>query len=535
VLLNVDTGESWRPPVPGYPECSFSQPHGKYLMVSDYSSAYTIWDVSTQKEFTRGEAPQELQRSRFGPKAGSVISSEFRTEGRQKVATGYHLQWNLFDEQQQTEIDLPPNTPNLRFGPQGGRYATYNDRDFREVVICDYATRKEIWRVEFDPDRYFNPGPDNFRFSPDESLLVIPQPAGDLKLYHIDTREIVKFRGHEIQARGIAFRPDGGEMVSGGDSLKFWNPFTPPAAYTFRAHTGGVSVEFSPDGETLATRGSDEVIKLWNVPSFGLKRTINWDVDGTPKFLVFSLDGDTLAVASPSDVRLWNLGDGRPPEGFESQYQPIESLQFFRDANHLLIGDRQGASLMLGDGTLKQRVDFQHKGLVYEACPSPDGNWIAMGGLRGILQRTNLQTGKSKAIGQHAISIIGIAFSRDSSLVACCGWDNKVTIYDVESGEQTAVLRGHTRQVSGCAFMPDGTRIVSIGRDRTLRIWHVESQRTLLTLRSDTDDSFASFAIHPNGNMIVAGTSDGRVRVWERNRPSRGVVTERRLINQATR
>lgn len=48
--------------------------------------------------------------------------------------------------------------------------------------------------------------------------------------------------------------------------------------------------------------------------------------------------------------------------------------------------------------------------------------------------------------------------------------DNTARIWDVTTGGQLAVLRGHEGAVFSAAFSPDGTRIVT-GHNTTIRIW----------------------------------------------------------------
>jgi WD40 repeat protein len=66
--------------------------------------------------------------------------------------------------------------------------------------------------------------------------------------------------------------------------------------------------------------------------------------------------------------------------------------------------------------------------------------------------------------------LIGVAFSPDGRLLASCGSDNTVRLWDPATGTQQRILTGHTGSVHGVAFSPDGRLLASCG-DKTVRLW----------------------------------------------------------------
>ena len=78
---------------------------------------------------------------------------------------------------------------------------------------------------------------------------------------------------------------------------------------TLTADDDGVrSVAFSPDGTTVASGGLGHAVKLWDVQTGSLKRTL--EETGPP--VVFSPDGKTLATVDgfKNTIRLWNAQTG---------------------------------------------------------------------------------------------------------------------------------------------------------------------------------------------------------------------------------
>ena len=51
--------------------------------------------------------------------------------------------------------------------------------------------------------------------------------------------------------------------------------------------------------------------------------------------------------------------------------------------------------------------------------------------------------------------------------------EHAVRIFALETGEETAVLHGHTKGVISLLFSSDGKRLYSGGYDHTVRVWDV--------------------------------------------------------------
>jgi WD40 repeat protein len=53
-------------------------------------------------------------------------------------------------------------------------------------------------------------------------------------------------------------------------------------------------------------------------------------------------------------------------------------------------------------------------------------------------------------------------------------------VWDIQTGQETLTLKGHTRPVFHVAFSPDGTRLASSSGDETVRVWDARAAREAL-------------------------------------------------------
>ena len=74
-------------------------------------------------------------------------------------------------------------------------------------------------------------------------------------------------------------------------------------------------------------------------------------------------------------------------------------------------------------------------------------------------------------------------------------------------------LNGHTDKVNSVAISPDGQILVSGSADKTIKVWNLQSGELIRTLREHSDE-VNSISISVDGQNIVSGSGDTTIRVW---------------------
>ncbi len=89
-------------------------------------------------------------------------------------------------------------------------------------------------------------------------------------------------------------------------------------------------------------------------------------------------------------------------------------------------------------------------------------------------------------------------------------WDHTLRLWDLESGQPSAVLEGHTREVRGALLLPDG-RALSWSADNTLRLWDLA--RAICQASFSAEATITVCIYDPALDRILSGDSNGRIHL----------------------
>ncbi|MDY6803482.1 MAG: hypothetical protein SXA11_06700 [Cyanobacteriota bacterium] len=155
-----------------------------------------------------------------------------------------------------------------------------------------------------------------------------------------------------------------------------------------------------------------------------------------------------------------------------------------------------------------------HEGRVYTVSFSPDGKLIATASYDNTVKLWSREGKLLQTLRGHEKPVRGVSFSPDGKLIASASYDNTVKLWSRE-GKLLQTLRGHEGSVWGVSFSPDGELIASASEDETIKLWSREGKE-LRTLRGH-EDWILSVSFSPNGRLIASTSSDNTVKLWSRD------------------
>jgi RNA polymerase sigma factor (sigma-70 family) len=359
--------------------------------------------------------------------------------------------------------------------------------------------------------------------------VTLAVSAGGVLARQIAPREEVELRPH-MDERGAGSQtpvrpePESKETarVDGlGDPL-------PPGALarmgtTRLRHAQQVTqVLFAPDGKTVASGGMDDTVRLWDVATGKLVRSLKHPVkDVRP--LSFSRDGKTLLSAAKRQLWLWDTTKGELLCEQQTKREPnqkVVSLGVSSDARTAASGET-GAVIRLWDiaSGNQLRVLQGRNRQIRLLSFSPDNKTLASlsgGDSDAFVQFWDVHSGKLLQQLEHPQLRRKISLSSDGKTMASGGMDGSVCLWDVAAGKLLRPLGGHQSETVSLSFSPDGKLLASGSRDQTIRLWEVTTGKELHKLKGSLGSSFTfSLSFSPDSKVLAVGSSDAAVRLWD--------------------
>jgi WD40 repeat protein len=356
----------------------------------------------------------------------------------------------------------------------------------------------------------------------DFSRLVVRQAyLQDMTLHGVNFREADLSQSVFAETLGsilaIDFSPDGQLLATGDTDYKIhlWNVATGEQQLSWQGHEDWVrSIRFSPDGQLLVTGSEDQTIRLWEVKTGRCLKTLEGHTSWL-RAVTFSADGKKLASASEDrTVRIWEAETGKCLGVLRQHTRTVRSVAFSPDGRILVSGssDQTVRIWEVDTGDCLQTLNVHNRG-VRSVIFSPNGQLLATGSSDRTVRLWDTQTWTClNTLAGHIGWVWSVVFSADGQMLASGSEDQTVRLWDVATGHCLKILYGHASWVRSVAFSPDAQTLASGSDDQTVRIWNTAGQ-CLKTLQGYAR-GVRSVAFSPNSRLLASGSEDRTIRLW---------------------
>src|SRR5262249_22872943 len=365
---------------------------------------------------------------------------------------------------------------------------------------------------------------------------------------------IILLNEHACQLTALAFSPDG-HLIACADSQDTVHVWDGLEHHRFEGHQGPVAgLTFSVDGLTLASGGTDGIIRLWKWPqgnpacqgeksgctakrsAFAPARTSMalsptgselahchystlriWDTAtakarfhsagaGSFQSLAYSSDGHWLAAVTDSAIDLWDtpLGEFRIRLEDDHLCEPVTALAFCPGSLTLASAGATSMAIWIWDVQEEEPSllipDALDGCTVLALAFQPHGHllaaggidWLATGGSNGAVSLWDLE--KRCEVMTFSLGALCLAFHPSSRWLASGTLEKSICIWDLVEQQLTAELMGHEDTVNCVAYSPDGRWLASGSDDRTLCIWDAGTGKLLARKALNTQIKTLAFA-----------------------------------------
>lgn len=294
------------------------------------------------------------------------------------------------------------------------------------------------------------------------------------------------------------------------------------------------SLAFTSDSQFLVSGGVDKTIKIWNVETRSLVRTLSPSPAQEVGTVALSSDGQTLASGCiDGTVRLWHWKTGKLLYTLTGHSNIVTSVAFSPDGQTLASGsgDKTIRLWNVNDGSLRQTITTQQ--FIETLAFNPADDMLASAGIEMSVDLWDWRTGKLvRSLGRYAGVIYAIAFSPNGQSLAfspdAYAGDtpatdrnqerNTLRLWNLQGQQIGQVLRGHSDYIDAVAFSPSGQTLISGSFDKTVKIWNVQTGAlipgTAIQEYLKDDRRILAIAFRPDGKAFALGSGDGSIKIF---------------------
>ncbi|MEG3938946.1 MULTISPECIES: WD40 repeat domain-containing protein [unclassified Microcoleus] len=274
----------------------------------------------------------------------------------------------------------------------------------------------------------------------------------------------------------IAIGADGQTLVSGGQdrTIKVWELQTGKLKKTLRSDSGAINdLAIAPDGKTVVSGSGDRLVRIWDITSDRPPQILKGH-SGSVLHLRIASDGKTvISVADGIDreIKVWDIATGK-----QKAILPYTHFDDISPDGKTVLFTLPSSKLVAWDVTTNQQQVLQKF-----FSPSSDSARISLDGqtLVSIKQTgkrsfdvevSDLRTGKINAKKGFSREIFRI-FNKTLSSNFLIGITPKgLTVWNLQTAELEAVLDGQPEQMSHLVVSPDGKLLAGITRDSRIKV-----------------------------------------------------------------
>lgn len=489
---------------------------------------------------------------------------------------------SLFTESQIGEQDgflfnTPPEA--LTFSVDASIIATAHGNN---IYVWDTFTGNAFAMLDKHPDSI-----NAIALSPDGTKLAAAGGDWTVRLWEVNTGKYINsLTGHPSAVNAVAFSPDGNILASAGSTLRLWDADTGESLHTDSRDLGSIDLlAFSPNGKTLATGGGwDHTVHLWDVNTGTLRtgmkghtdkirdmafspdstRLITASRDRTMRLWNVNTGTELISVSSDGSLHLWDVDSGRyqssSPLGAHTDW--VSTLAFSADSKYLISDNAVEArarvwnvetftqhailtppqdviglafspdfkklagriflsGVHVWDAGTKEHL-FALEGVdrmdhYWPLVFSPNGKILAGKGLvaapNNKVQLWQADTGAYLFTFEgHTEPVSKYIFSPNSKVFASGSEDGTIVLWDAKTGESLSNLTGHTQSISALAFSADSQTLAS-GGGNEIRLWEVNTGNPIGTF--DAVESISALTFSPDGKTLASGSEVGLIQIWE--------------------
>jgi WD40 repeat protein len=274
----------------------------------------------------------------------------------------------------------------------------------------------------------------------------------------------------------IVLSADAQTLISGGQdkTIKVWELQTGKLKKTLRSDSGAINdLAIAPDGKTVVTGSGDRIVRIWDITSDRPPQILKGH-SGSVLLVDISSDGKTIISVADGinrEIKVWDIATGK-----QKATLPYTHFDDISPDGKTVLFTLPSSKLMAWDVTTNQQQVLQNF-----FSPSSDSARISLDGQTLVsikktgkrsfdVQVSDLRTGKIKAKKSFSREIFRPFNMTLSSNFIIGSTPKGLTVWNLQTAELEAVLDGQPEQMSRLVVSPDGKLLAGITRDSRIKV-----------------------------------------------------------------
>ncbi len=514
-----------------YVSCLDYSPNGKFVATGSYDHNIILWNASNGKQirtFSMHTAP--VKTLYFSPDGTKIVSNAGNRVLVYDIVSGQVLV-ELYAE------DYP--ITNARFSPDGKKIMTSDNHN--QMVLWNAITGKKIASYAKDYSATVS------------SQWTTPEANKFLSFFSAEAMQLVDL-SDSLNAPVFSIDRPFTYAISPSDDIVAVSSYK-SSAKVFDLHTGKelnelmvakenicngckLYMAFSYSGKYLVTATKYSDVIVWDVKKgtqiVSIEKPEFWIDD-----IAFSPDGKHVVISGDGESFVWNTKTGK--QELHLMFGGLECISVFSPDSKFLLTNNENNTAALWNITTGQKqmvfegymnkdrtdgldfdqADWFHSNIIKylerknKAILSPDGKFIAKGGIDSIAVLINVETGKVERefIGHNKL-VISCSFSQDGNSLLTGSGDNTMKLWDVKTGKLIRTFNGHQGLIFDAKFSPDGQYVASASWDGSIRIWDKLSGKQLKYIYTKNASPYClDYTL--NGLYLLSGDLNKELKLWE--------------------
>ncbi|MDC0833000.1 hypothetical protein POG22_08250 [Geitlerinema sp. CS-897] len=519
-------------------------PDAARLAVGTREGTVEVWQVASD---ANNEISFDLVE-RWRGHDGSVSSLQWRPDGTQMASAGSDATVKIWsatapkNEGNETVFVRPAvrtlnghtdEISSVRWHPRGDGLATASLDGTIRVWDATGEARRVLWGHE--------DGVTSLSWRPDGTVLASGSWDGTIKLWNAeDGRERQTLRGDDDGIVSLQWSSNGKMLVSADRlrGVKLWN-FHDRTLKVLQSDRGAiVRLSWNPRGTTFATVHEDGTATVWDLRGRAIARLSDdeSDEDGAIADVVFAADGEQLLTAhDDGTATVWTTSGDRVAT-LRGHDAPVRRVAVSPDGNLLATASQDGTVMLWNRRGQPLQTWVGHDGTIVAIAFHPEAPVVATAGSDRTVRLWTWRGEPLSILPESDRPLTDIAWHPDGTILAVGDRDRAIVLWQaILNAEGTALtepatpihrLWGHGADVTGLSWHPDGESLASSSHDRTVKLWTLDRlnateiapmrmlSRGRMTSRPFGDDGLTDVSFSPDGRILAASDTSGRVVLW---------------------